>query len=503
MTAPTSEVAALRSELALALESLADMELAFEDQGWRKVGQAADDFTPEGRKRVRDLARTMAVANPLIKNGIAVRTGYIWGKGVQIAVEDDPHTGQDVNAVVQDFLADPDVAASWSGTQAREELERALATDGEKFWRLPTDLRTGKVSVRSTAPDEIREILTDPDNDKRPWFYKRMFTERRVSFGSHRTSTERTVFHPALGFRPDPRQRAAFDAEAAAAGASILWDEPVLHLAVNRVGLRGVGDAYAALPWARGSKEFLEAWLTLTKALAQFAFRATTKGSRVQQLAQRITAASAQELPGNPGGYGATFVGPEGSNLEAIPKTGATIDAESGRPINTMVAAAFQIPVTTLLGDPGATGARAVAETLNEPTQNAMNLRRDLHGEAIRAVLNHVIDSAVRAGTLHGTVTHTGDREVVELPEGDSRLITINWPAYSDMPIDVLVKAVTMADQTDKVPPLVTLRLLLAALDVDDPEEIIDRVTDANGDFIPLDVADTAARARAGDRGDL
>ena len=71
------------------------------------------------------------------------------------------------------------------------------------------------------------------------------------------------------------------------------------------------------------------------------------------------------------------------------------------------------------------------------------------------------------------------------------------------MPIDVLVKAVTMADQTDKVPPLVTLRLLLAALDVDDPEEIIDRVTDANGDFIPLDVADTAARARAGDRGDL
>lgn len=492
---------ALRSNLALLAESVADLELALEDRGWKQIGTGGDEFTNEGRKKARDLARTMAIANPLIKNGLAIRAGYIWGRGVTISVKDDPRDGQDVNALVQEFLESPDVRAAFSGTQAREELERALGTDGERFWSLPADPVTGQVRVRIIDPGEVVNILTDPDDQAAPWFYKRVHVVTKVTFGDAVTKETKTTFHPALGFTPPPRQRAVFDAEAAAAKAEIAWDQPVLHVAVNRVGLRGVGDAYAALPWARGSKEFLEAWLTLTKALSQFAFRATTKSNRVAALAQRVAAAASEVSPSNPGGYGKTFVGSEGSSLEAIPKTGATIDAGSGRPIQAMVAAALQVPVTMLLGDPGATGARAVAETLDEPTQNAMNLRRDVHGDAIRAVLNHVIDSAVKAGRLTGAVNQVGDREVVELPDGDSRMIAIDWPTYSDTPVDVLMKAISTAAQTQTVPPLTILRLCLAALDVDDPEDIIDQVTDDAGNFVPLDVADTAVRARAEDRG--
>ena len=509
-TVSEAEVEALRKNLHLAVEtmqdlfaveSIAELELAFEDKGWKRIGHSDDQFSEKGRQSARDVARTMAIANPLIKNGIAIRTGYIWGKGVQIQVEDDPDSGQDINEIVQTFLDDPDVRASFSGTQAREELERALGTDGERFWSLPTDSKTGQVKIRILKPDEIVGILTDPEDPSRPWFYRREYDHHEVDFGGNKKqAVPRTVFHPALGYAPPSRQRTIYDAEAAAAGASILWDQPVRHMAVNRVGLRGVGDAYAALPWARGNKEFLEAWLTLTKALSQFAFRATsTSSKKVQALAQRVTSAAQQA--GGPD-VGGTFVGTPGNTIEAIPKTGANIDADSGRPISVMVAAAFQIPVTTLLGDPGATGARAVAETLAEPTQNAMNLRRDIHADAIRDIVNYVIDSAVKAKRLRGTVTIIGDREVVDLPEDDSRLVTVGWPNYSDIPVDVLVKAITTADQTMKVPPLVTLRLLLAALDVDDPEEIIEQVTDDAGNWIPPDLADEQTRLRAEDRGE-
>jgi hypothetical protein len=62
-----------------------------------------------------------------------------------------------------------------------------------------------------------------------------------------------------------------------------------------------------------------------------------------------------------------------------------------------MVASALEVPVTMLLGDPGVTGARATAATLDQPTELAMNLRRALWSEFMTDVLNHVIDWAIRA----------------------------------------------------------------------------------------------------------
>jgi hypothetical protein len=73
-------------------------------------------------------------------------------------------------------------------------------------------------------------------------------------------------------------------------------------------------------------------------------------------------------------------------NLEAIPKSGATIDSESGKPLAAMVAAALGMSVTMLLADPGTTGARAVAETLDKPTILEMGMRRRLWAGVIKTV---------------------------------------------------------------------------------------------------------------------
>jgi hypothetical protein len=56
--------------------------------------------------------------------------------------------------------------------------------------------------------------------------------------------------------------------------------------AVNRLdGWKfGIGDAYAALPWARAYDGFLTDWAKLVKALSRFAWRLTgDRSSRTQR----------------------------------------------------------------------------------------------------------------------------------------------------------------------------------------------------------------------------
>lgn len=502
----TSETAvnasAALAELDLLKENFADLarahdQLAADELGWASLsGQwtGDSDFTPEQRKRTAKLARIMAIANPLVKNGVAVRTGFVWGQGVEIAVKDDPDSGQDVNAVVQAFLDDPDVQEVWSGMQAREEHERALGTDGELFWCLPTDQRTGQVQIREIDPDEIVDIVEDPSNWRRPLYYKRQFVDapRSTETGERTAGRSVTVYYPALGYQPAGALRYK-----RIGGSEVRWDQPVLHVAVNRPrkSLRGIGDAVPALPWATLSKQFLENWATLMKALSRYAWKQTAKGGRVEQAAAKHRTAE---------GVGGTVVMPMGADLQAVPKSGATIDADSGLPLIKMVAAAFGIPITMLLGDPGSTGARAVAETLDRPTENSLSMRREMWAASIRKVLNHVIDSAVIApgGALHGTVERVGDRMIVNLPEDDTRTISFDWPDFSTDSVLDQMKAVTMLDQTGKIDSLTIARLVLKAMKVKDADEIIAGLRDEDGNYVPPDETEAALAQRRRDRGE-
>lgn len=486
------QLEARSNELEMVRESLADIQLAMEDRGWwRLTTDAANEMSDAGRKRIRDLCRVMAIVNPLIKRGLGIRAAYIWGQGVTITVRDQSDEGQDVNAVVQEFLDDKGTKATFSGSQAREDMERALGTDGEGFLALFTDPVTGKVQPRWLPVSEISDIIHDPQDQITDWFYKREYTERIISRGRLVTLVQ-TTYYPALGYEPRGADRPPM-----IDGAVVMWDAPVRMIRVNKPSgaTRGVPDAFAAIPWARSYKEFLEQWATLMKALARFAWQKKTRGDRAKAVASKLAATpDTSYRGGNREGVGATAVNVGDETLEAIPKTGATIDSDSGRPLAAMAATALEVPVTMLLGDPGQTGARAVAETLDQPTELAMQLRRNLWTEFHTDVLNWVIDMAIRApqGELKGTVRRdpaNDARIITELPDNDDRTIDITWPEFNSMPVDVLVKAIVEADGTGHVPPLVSLRLILQALGVDNVDEILQKQTDADGNFISPDAS--------------
>ena len=491
-------------------ENLADLQLAIEDRGWEAISTMVDlDFTPKARKALRRLCTSMAIANPLIKRGLIVRTGYVWGQGVQIrALAADATAGQqDVNAVVQAFL-DANTA-TWTGSQAHELHERGLGTAGDVFWCAFTDPLTGGVQMRTALPDEVVDIITNPEDRDEPWFYIRhvpgKVVEPSPAGGARTRGQVLKVAHPALTYRPAVRPR-TLD------GMPIRWDAPIKHVKANApAGWRfGIPDVYAAVAWARAYKDFLVDWAQLTKALSSIAWQATGgTRSRAQKVAAEVAAAS--RLPVPPVGAtastaGGTAVGTPDVKLEAVSKSGATIDADSGKPLAGMAAAGLGIPVTILLADPGVTGARAVAETLDLPTLLEMGMRRLLWQAAFTEVLDYVIDQAVIAprGALRGTTVRDGAGLSTVLAGGVERTLEFEWPSLVEGDPLELVNAIVAASDTTvgRAVPLVLLRVLLGALGVKDADEVLAGVTDEDGQWVDPDATAGDAAIESWRRGE-
>lgn len=496
ITLPAGELATLEHLVETLEEALIDQQLAADEYGWSKIGDEGVPVTRDEIRKVAARARIMAVADPLTRRAVNLRIAYVWGSGLTIgAADSDNEGGQDVNAVVQAFLEDQ--AGTFASPQACEERERSLMTAGNVFLALPTDPVNGRVQVRRIPDFQVDDIDTDPQDTETPWFYKRTFTATEVfatKFGVTQTrKTTKTVLYPALGFWPGRRPR-SID------GHEVAWDSPVLHVRVNRPdGSKwGTSDLWAALDWASGYKDFLVSWARLVKALSQFAFRATATSKRgAGQVREKISTAPAGD------GIGATVVTAENQRFEAIGKSGATIDSESGRPLAAMVAAGTDVPVTMLLADPGTTGARATAETLDKPLALVTEMRRALGGSVMLRVIDYVIDQAIKApqGSLRGvrTVNQVTGRETFALTGDQERGLFIDWPSLEDADVETIMKAIKIADDMGKLPPLLIARLALAALHVDDVDSVLDQVTDPDtGEFINPNLAvDTAAAAAA------
>lgn len=502
---PSSEVALLRRELDIARntnevlhgellgvggvdESVTDLSQALYEPGWQRFTALAErEFDPESLVQLRAICRLMNLKNPLIKRGLNLRSAYVWGQGCEITARaNGKEPGeQDVQAVIEKFLTDAGNSREVTGPEARDRLEHALGHDGEVFLALFTRPTTGEVQARTVIADEIAEVIANPEDRSEPWFYRRRWVQETINPGTGVTEARQMErLYPALGYRPKNRP-------ASFGPVGVAWDSPVLHVAVNRpLGwTRGVPDAYAAVDWARAYKIFLEDWATLVKALSRFAYRLTAKGSQKAQAKTRLATAPPRDpATGLAQDVGATAIIPPDAMLEAVPKTGATIDSESGRPIAAMVAAALDIPVTMLLGDPGTTGARATAETLDRPTELAMQQRQLLWADAYRRMLAYVIAESVRApqGDLRGVITQDRyGRETVALAGDTPTTIDITFPDLDELDTAAAVKAVVEAQSTGVMPPEVVLRLLLTALGIRDVDGLVERMlNDDTGVFL-------------------
>ncbi|WP_203822652.1 hypothetical protein [Paractinoplanes ferrugineus] len=466
-------------------ESFADLERNLSDPGWiRLSAQFEQEFTAEGLRQIRAICRLFSIKNSLIRRAISLRTAYVWGKGVEITARSNgrKRREQDVQAVVEAFLTDSGNQRAFTSGAARERLERCLGTDGEFFPVLFTRPTTGEVQVRIVIADEITEIICNPQDRSEPWYYRRVWVQRTLNADGQTVDEQVEQLHPDIDYRPKTKPQSF-------GRIKVAWNAPMMHIKVGDLEgwQRGVPDAYAAIDWAKAYTVFLEDWARLVKSLSRFAWKLTAKGAAKQRTAQtRLSAPAPRSADGSRNDVGATAVLPTDQAIEAIPKTGATIDSESGRPIAAMVAAAMDVPITMLLTDPGVTGARATAETLDKPTELVMGQRRGLWTGVYKRILQFAILESVRApdGLLKGTVVvDVYGRESVKLNTATDPTIDINFPDL-DNDMTAVVQAVAAAADTGVLPPEQIARLLLTALGVRDVDTILEAMHDDDGNFV-------------------
>jgi len=482
-------------------ERLAELELALEDVGYERLGDNGREFSAAARLRIVEMARLMALKNPLIKRGIAVQVFYVWGQGVTIKAADDR-----INDVVQAFLDDEKNQAELTSHQAREQKERELQADGEIFFVLFPNANTGRVRVRSIPVQEIADIITDPEDAKSPRYYKRVWqsTEINPTTGRMKTS-QQTVYYPDWRYTPKTKPTTI-------GRHKVAWETPIYHIKVGGFSdwKRGVSEVYAAIDWARAYKEFMEDWATLTRALSRYAWKIATKGGKrgvaaaKDRLGTTLGGSAALGPDTNPPAtVGATWIGAEGNDIQPMRTAGATVSMEDGRRLQLMVSAAQGLPETFYGGVKE--GSLATASSLDRPTELMMRSRQTLWQAIYTALLGYAVLWAVKAisGPLRGLAT------VIKEPDGDEYSEILTWKTETvegddgttttqeiNHRVDVTFPAIVAADRKADVEAVVQadtlggkpgvtfdrktrLRLLLQALGIPDVDAVMDEVLEA------------------------
>lgn len=470
-------------DLEMVEERLAELEMALDADGWQQLGGSFDgEFSRDALDTIIRRSRYAYLANPLINHALEVQSHYVAGLGVDIAAV---HPA--VNDVVRAFWEDPGNRAELTSDASLQRADIELSATGNVFLVLFTDAVTGRVRMRSIAVEEVRDIITDPDDIRTPWFYRRVWEEqRRGATGA--APARREALYPDWSYQPPQTQRPD-----TIGGVPVQWSASVMHRHVGGIGRMrfGVPETYSALDWAVAVRTDLERFATIRRAQAAFATRITTAGGRKGVAATKARLASAVGAPGpetNPPPItGSTFVGAQGgADYDLVRMGGAAPHPDDARRLGLMVAAGIGVPETILFGNADV-GNLATSRTLDRPTELKMAARQSYWRDTIADLLNYAIDQAVIAprGALRAIGRAIGGASgspvVVMHPDPDrdgapiDRTPIITFPDILERDVKARVEAIGIGARL--LPPSAertVARLVLAALDVDDIDAVLD-----------------------------
>ena len=435
-------------------EALYALELQAEDRDWQQLSGGSDrEFSVSGLRNIMKLSRLMFLKNPLINLAVTLQARYVWGQGCQIS-SDDTQTQQ----VIDDFLADNRKVLT--GHQARIMCEQGLQVQGNLFFVLFDDPSTGRVAVRTIPPEDIEDILTDPEDGQCAWLYKRVWAQRELSG----KVTTRTAYYPAIDLTPAALAMAKAQYE--------VQETPVLHVRVGGLSdmRMGVPEYYQALDWARAYKGFLEDWASINKALARFAWSMKTPGGQravtaaKTRLGTTVGSGSTLAETNPPSTTGATFIS-SGAEMTPMKTSGATTSAEEGRRLLLMVAAATGLP-ETFFGDVSV-GTLATAKSLDRPTELKFKDRQELWKGIYETLLQYAV--ARSRGAANG----------VMFARDNAAEIKIAFPDILEHDIAEQIGAIVSAATLDGKPLAGTIpledvtRMVGTALGVQDVEALV------------------------------
>jgi hypothetical protein len=394
---------AMTEENELLRESYASMAqaiLAFEDSGWNPLGTqfGQNGFTLTEVRLAASKIREIAEGNPLLKRGSAMRSSYVFGRGVSFG-EQPPR--------IRTFIEDPQNQDVLFSSDAQLINERSHFTDGQ-FFILGDNVTK---QLQRIPFDEITGIVTDPDDAERIRYIRRTWNRTDMNFPTGKESlASKDVWYPVDTYIPRGRFAATIQNQPVDSTKTMFYSR--VNLRAGRI--LGVPDALPAVPWAHAYNEYLKDGSRMLKALSMFAWQLRTK-TRASQSAAAASIAT-------PATAGSTAIVGDGMEMSSLPR-GNSVDLGTGRPLASMVASALEISVVALLSDPGTSGAYGTAQTLDVPTVKAMESRQMLWAAFYKRVLKWM-----------GAKTYE-----------------VNWPKIEVEPSQRMMQALALARETNAI----------------------------------------------------
>ena len=342
--------------------------LSGEDQGWATLGAGGEYEMGlqlwDLKKWAREIREAVA-GNAHIKQGLKLRSNFVWQRGIRYANIKGKSKGRGAN--VQARIDNPKNQRNFFCADARAKREAALFSDSAYFV-----LGDKKDYTLQTVPIwEIWGHYSNPDDHGEVWAYLRVWDHIESGFGIiPNRMWYLTDAHPSYYDKSVPRPTVVNYGGV---------NEPV-HPTITmfdghvngQVGWPyGVPDALSALVWARLYRDFLVNGKIMSDALATFAFKATAS-TKAGANAAAMAFADAQ-APGQTAIVGAA------DNLVPIGSAGKGYDFASGDALAAVIAASLEVSSVHITANPAAGGSYGATSTLDLPTQLAVLARRQWH----------------------------------------------------------------------------------------------------------------------------
>lgn len=253
--------------------------------------------------------------NPLAKQGVKLIVRFTLGKGIQWLVKDnttvddetpaEPPKGDNIvpfrprpanEAILEDgsrerealeaFWGDPENQMTLTSHSSMQTWLDENVTDGEKFLVIFESEGVEPYVRLSEIPlEEIKDILYDPSNRKRPVWYKRVYQELvynaaqdRWEFKNGGTPTIKYY----RDFRVTDDDLLRIEENGLKIPESKIGEGKIQHWMVNALetkhGKRGISELYASREWFRVFREFMQDRAAINAAATAIAYKRKIKG---------------------------------------------------------------------------------------------------------------------------------------------------------------------------------------------------------------------------------
>lgn len=443
----------------LAREGLGDLELAFDDIGWRDMNvYEGFRMSRQALRRAISLSRLMYLLNPLIKRAVTVQELYVWGSGFTINANEKV-----VDGVLKDFFEDQaNEKVIGTGDEGWPQRERDQRIDGNSFFCFFVNRRTGAVRVRTLSIDYIDDVICNPEDIKEPWFYRKISgmvsTAPDGDLNAPPMQDTKQVLYPDIFYDPVMKQSTWN-------GVPIDWNTRILHVRTGGVSTLkfGMPELLAGLNWATAYKRILENFATILAAYARFAMKITgnqgKKGVAATRSKMNTALNSSTAVDTNPpNNTAAYFAASGGMDVAPVKTANSTTAPDEARALRSMVAAAADIP-EHFFGD-SEVGNMATSATLDRPTELKMISRQQMWRNVISTMAKFVIAQSALA--IDGKLRNAGYKGTKTLDpfSGRTLRVTVTPPADKTVDFEVEFPNITERAITERVRALVNAATL-------------------------------------------